>query len=364
MLDKKVIIFLILFIFILKTQLLSRYYQLRKGKEYINKCLESINFNKNSYLKNTNPKVSVVVPIFNCEDSIKSSITSIQNQRLKEIEIVLVNDFSLDNSKDIIERMQKEDPRIVIINNNQNRGTLYSRNVGALYASGKYILCLDNDDMFINDNLISKLYNMEEKYDYDIIGFKIINGYSYNEDISNMFDDPFITKKNDKIVFQPDLKYLSLTNNDCHIWGKSIKNEIYKNAISLLGYKRSNTYLCNAEDDVIVLMIFNVAKSFRFIPFYGLFHLISKKTAAYTLPKNHILFSKLFFLDLLFDFTGNNTEEKQYVFDNAILIKNFLMLKNITFNRRNKIYLKKFLKKVFKCPYISKKNKKILKNIF
>lgn len=355
---------MVLIFFIDKTKFFSKYYQLRKGKNYLNKCLEAINFNRKLNIKSLVPKISVVIPVFNCEGSIKSSITSIQNQRLEEIEIILVNDFSKDNSKFVIESMQKEDPRIVIINNNENKGTLYSRNIGAIYASGKYILCLDNDDMFLNDNIILKLYNLEENYDYDIVGFKTIYGNSYNEDIFNMYDDPFINKKNDKVVFQPNLKFLSLTNNDCHIWGKCIKNEIYKKAISLLGYKRSTTYLCNAEDDVIVLMIFNVAKSFRFIPFYGLFHLISKRTSAFTLPKNHILYSKLFFFDLLFDFTGNNTKEKNYVFDNAIIIKNFSSAKNITFNRKNKRYLKKILNKVLKCPYISKKKKKCLKNIF
>ena len=179
-----------------------------------------------------------------------------------------------------------------------------------------------------------------------------------------MYDDPFINEKNDKIVYQPNLKFLSKTNNDCHIWGKFIKKNIYKEAISLLGFKRSTTYLCNAEDDVIVLMIFNVAKSFRFIPIYGLFHLISNQTAAFTLPKNHILFSKLFFLELLFDITGNNTDEKKYVVKNANLIKNLIFSKNITFNKRNKNYFRKILKKILKCSYISLSNKIHMKNLF
>ena len=130
-------------------------------------------------------------------------------------------------------------------------------------------------------------------------------------------------------------------------------------------YKRSSIYLCNAEDDVIILMIFNVAKSFKFIPIYGLFHLISNKTAAFTLPKDHILFSKLFFLDLLYDITGNDTNEKNYVVENANIIKNLIISKNITFNKRNKIYLKKLLKKIFSCPFISEQNKiKLKKNFF
>ena len=114
----------------------------------------------------------------------------------------------------------------------------------------------------------------------------------------------------------------------------------------------------------MMFMIFNVAKSFRFIPIYGLFHLISLKTAAFTLPKDHILFSKLFFLDLLFDFTGNNSEEKQYVLDNAIIIKNLFLLKNITFNSSNRKYFEKIFEKVNRSQYFSQTNKNYFKNIF
>ena len=364
--ELRIIIIFILALFNLDrtTLFISKYYQLIKGKKYINKCLKTSNFNKKLYINNHIPKISVIIPIYNCENTIKSTIASIQNQRLDEIEIILVNDYSTDNSKFIIENIQKEDSRIIIINNNKNMGTLYSRNIGAIYANGKYIFCLDNDDLFLRDDIMFKLFGIAEKYHYDIIGFKVNNGYSYNEKIFHMYDDPFISIKKDKITYQPNLKFLSITNNDCHIWGKCIKNKIYKKGIAKLGFERSRTYLCNAEDDVIVLMLFNVAKSFKFIPIYGLFHLISPKTATYTLPKNHILFSKLFFLDLLFDNTKNDYNEKKYVVENAIIIQNFIKHKNITFNKKNRKYLKKILKKVFTCSSISKKDKTYLKNIF
>ena len=177
MLNRKIIIFTILALFIFKssTQFFSKYFQLNKGKHYLNKCMDTVNFKRNLNRKYKNPKISVVVPVYNCEDSIKSTIASIQNQRIEEIEIILVNDFSEDNSRYIIENLKSEDSRIVIINNNQNMGTLYSRNIGAIFSNGKYIMCLDNDDMFLFFIIILKLYNIDEKYDYDIIGFKIIN---------------------------------------------------------------------------------------------------------------------------------------------------------------------------------------------
>ena len=250
-------------------------YQLKDGKKYINKCLQKSHFNRKLNIKNSLPKISVIIPVFNCEDSISLSVSSIQNQRLLEIQIILVNDFSTDNSRFIIENMQKSDSRIVIINNNKNMGTLYSRNIGAIYANGSYIFCLDDDDMFFRDNIFLKLYNIELKYNYDILGFKVVNGD--NADISSMHDDLFILKKNDMVVYQPNLKLLSIRNNDIHIWGKCIKNEIFKKAISLLGAQRSTTYLYNAEDDVIVLMLFNAQKHSDLFLFMAYFIFYLKK---------------------------------------------------------------------------------------
>ena len=81
---------------------------------------------------------------------IKSVIRSIQNQNMKEIEIIIINDFSKDNSAQVISEMQKEDQRIKLINNKKNLGILHSRAIGILQAKGKYILNLDHDDLFLD----------------------------------------------------------------------------------------------------------------------------------------------------------------------------------------------------------------------
>ena len=340
------------------------YFPLMKGKKYISECLEKTDFAFQAQFNNTIPKISVIIPIFNCQNTIRFSLASIQKQTLKEIEIILVNDYSLDSSKEIIENIQKEDPRIVIINNNKNMGTLYSRNIGAFLANGKYIFPLDNDDMLLNENIILRLYNAAEKYNYDIIEFKVIDGYNYNSKVCEMFDDPFIKNKNKRTIYQPELKFLSINNNDCHIWGKIIKIEIYKKAISLLYEKRNVSYICVAEDDIMVFLLFSVSKSFNFFPIYGIFHLISNETASFTLPKDHIVFSRIYFLDILFDFSENNNKEKKYVIKHAKSFKNYLILKNLTFSKQNKIYLEKVLEKIFLCNYISNENKNLLKTFF
>ena len=68
---------------------------------------------------------------------------------MTDIEIILVNDFSKDNSLKIIEEIKKEDPRIKIINNYKNMGILYSRCIAVLKAKGEYILNLYQDNFFL-----------------------------------------------------------------------------------------------------------------------------------------------------------------------------------------------------------------------
>jgi len=108
-------------------------------------CTEGILLNSN--IKNTNSnksiQISVVIPVYNCEKTLKAAVRSIQNQNMTNIEIILVNDFSSDNSLSIAQNAQKNDPRIKIINNKKNMGTLFSRSIGVLSSNGKYIFHLD-----------------------------------------------------------------------------------------------------------------------------------------------------------------------------------------------------------------------------
>ena len=124
---------------------------LENGRKYIDKCLNGIR-SQNSY-KKYKAKISVIIPLFNCQKTIKESILSIQNQNFTDFEILLINDFSQDNTSTIIKNLQKKDKRIKIINNNRNKGTLYSRCIGVLSASGKYIFSLDNDDMYFDEDI-------------------------------------------------------------------------------------------------------------------------------------------------------------------------------------------------------------------
>ena len=166
----KIIFICLFFLYLLLSQNNnnSRFILLKKARKYMNICINDILINKNTNNYTNELNITVIIPIYNCENTIKKSIRSIQNQIMNNIEILLINDFSKDNSLKIIEDLAKEDYRIIIINNNKNMGTLYSRCIGVLKAKGKYILALDNDDLFMNENVFDTVFQEAEKGNYDI----------------------------------------------------------------------------------------------------------------------------------------------------------------------------------------------------
>ena len=104
------------------------------------------------------PILSVIIPVYNAKEHIEKCLNGILCQKLDNIEIIIINDKSTDNTDKILEEYKKRDKRIVLINNDKNIGTGASRNKGILFARGEYIGFVDNDD-FISDDYFLNLYN-------------------------------------------------------------------------------------------------------------------------------------------------------------------------------------------------------------
>ena len=95
-----------------------------------------------------NPKVSVIIPVYNAEMYLEQCLDSVVNQTLKDIEIICVNDGSTDSSSEILQRYASGDSRILLINQ-ENKGVAAARNRGLEVASGEYMMFLDGDDYYI-----------------------------------------------------------------------------------------------------------------------------------------------------------------------------------------------------------------------
>jgi len=143
-----------------------------KAKNFLENNLKGILLRNISSLSIQNPIATGIIPIYNSKNYISRAIKSIQNQNILNIEIILVDDKSTDDTLSFIKEIQKEDQRIKIISNKKNMGILYSRSIGALSAKGKYIFVLDNDDMFLDKDVFQTITKIAEKGIFDIVEFK------------------------------------------------------------------------------------------------------------------------------------------------------------------------------------------------
>lgn len=117
-------------------------------------------------------KVTICVPMYNSEKYIVRCIDSLCNQTLHEIEIIIVDDCSTDNSLKIINNYSKKDPRIKILQHKINLGLMETRRTGYMNALGKYIAFCDSDDT-LPPNAIEILYRHATETNFDIISGNI-----------------------------------------------------------------------------------------------------------------------------------------------------------------------------------------------
>ena len=151
-----------------------------------------------------NPKISVILSAYNEEKFIEKAIESVINQTLEDIEILIFNDGSTDNTLNIINSYAKNDSRIKVINQ-ENIGLGASRNKGIKMATGEYLTFLDGDHWFTED-AFELSYNEAKAKDTDMTMYQMINyddetGRAYENDWFNLND---LDESFDDIVFGPE----------------------------------------------------------------------------------------------------------------------------------------------------------------
>lgn len=236
--------------------------------------------------------------VYNSEKYIERSILSVINQSFQNFEIIIVNDFSIDNTFKILIKLQKEDNRIKIINHFKNLGTYYSRVEGVFNSKGKYILYLDPDDIILNPFLFEILYNYYLNYNLDIFEFTVY----YLKEENNKLYYPLRHELNHnhnfskKIIYQPELSnilyYKPQTKNYssviCRtIWNKLYKKDIILKSINYIGndYYR-NHYIIVVEDTLLNIINFNFANNYTNINILGYLYNFRKSSISHLKKKN------------------------------------------------------------------------------
>lgn len=341
--------------------------QIQKIENYFKFCNDFKSKKIRRFKKVKKPEVSIISPLYNRERYILRLLRSIQYQTFHNIEIILVDDNSIDNSVQLIEQLQKIDQRIILIKNKKNKGTFVTRNIGVQYSSGKYITIPDPDDI-ISKDIIRTCYLYAEKFKYEMIRFNSYIGegkLSFEELINITESGP---------VYQPQLsseifygsKELQMV--DYFVYNKFILKEVYIKALNSLNKFYSNMYMIYMEDQVMNYILYRIAKSFYFLKIIGYYHSsnsVSIMSNLFKIPELRMKFSFIY-LKFVFDYSKNTKYEKDmanHLF--TILNKGFniagrLQATDYEENDYNLYY--NIVNTYLNCSYIDNENKYFLNN--
>lgn len=163
------------------------------------------------------PKVSVIVPVYNTGNYLIESLNSIKNQTLQEIEVICINDGSTDNSLRVLEQYSTEDARFRVVSQ-ENQGQSAARNRGIQMAAGEYILFVDSDDLLDHD-AVEYLYQEARKQNLEVLYF----------DAKTIYEDQRLAsqKQSFKEYYQRSDKYQAVVSGK-DLFAQMRKDSVYR----------------------------------------------------------------------------------------------------------------------------------------
>lgn len=167
--------------------------------------------------------ISVIVPIYNSEQYLQRCIESILNQTHQNIELLLINDGSTDNSLNICHEYEEKDKRVVLINK-QNGGVSSARNCGLDITSGEFVTFVDSDD-YIALNMYERMMDLLIEHDADIVECGRVNVSSDSSLEYKRLKKKIVVGKDQCLASYAMLKNTTLSNCD-KIYRRSIVSEV------------------------------------------------------------------------------------------------------------------------------------------
>jgi len=306
------------------------------------------------------PLISIVIPLYNNKkEYILRSLLSIEAQTLKNIEIIYIDDFSTNNSTDLLKILKIIDKRISLIKNDRNRGILYSKSLGVKISRSKYVIVSDQDDIFLSKKLFNTIYKKMEKYNLDILQYKRL---TLNNNKILFVSDKFYPNY-DTLILQPHLgKTINFLNNSLSftftLWDKIIKKQIYLKALKFLGKDLYNSKIIQREDHIVTFALYKVANKYMRINIYGYLYIKHKNQATKNMKKqkNSVVYDEFTFLDFLYNNTKETKEEKTVFFNEFLKILKLNICINVKENKI-KLLVQKICKLSLKDNFIKGKKK-------
>lgn len=176
-------------------------------------------------------KISIIMPVYNCEMYLKESINSVFKQTLEEWELICIDDGSNDDSLYILNEYEKKDSRIKVYTQ-QNRGAGIARNLGLKNAMGEYVAFLDADDFFYDNDALEDMYSICKLYGINACGSKIklLRNNVIGDDLTLI---SIVKESNNKNIlnyedYQFDYGFTGFIYKTCVLKNNSVEFPIYR----------------------------------------------------------------------------------------------------------------------------------------
>lgn len=245
---------------------------------------------------NNIPKVSIIIPCYNVEEYIEKCINSVLNQTYENIEIILIDDGSTDNTKQVILKTTLNKQNVIYITN-KNSGVSNARNTGIKAATGDYIMFIDSDD-YIAKNMIKNMFKLMKGYNTDLVKCNIKKEYILEKRLEKI--KPVYSK----------VRYIENLSFSNTIHKKILSTETMNSACASL-FKRDiikeNNLLFredihNGEDAIFFMNYIDNAKSIVYTPTAYYYYTIKNTgLTGTTLSMEKLWNSKLEFIEELKD---------------------------------------------------------------
>ena len=329
-----------------------------KIEEYLKLCNDEL-ISLKKIDKKKDPKISVISPVYNRGKYLLRFIKSVQNQTFKQIEIILIDDCSTDNTTSLIKKYQEEDKRIILIQNKKNKGTFASRNIGVLKSRGQFIILPDPDDI-LEQNCLGFFFNLITKYNYDLIRFYIYTG---NRQI---YFGLHVKPLESRPIYQPELStYLfyalkSLKQIDYNVSNKFIRREALIKALNIID-NYIFLYIINFEDGILNYFLYRTAKSLYLKKKIAYYYIKNKDSITKKRINTHDIEFIFLHLKFVFEYSKNSKYEKDM---SNILFRRIAIWRNIQekilYVKNNFTFYLEVIDEFLNCEFISNKNKKYL----
>ena len=333
---------------------------------YVKLLKEGYFKNENYFSETLQPKISFVSSVYNKEKYVNSFISSIQNQDLKDFEIILIDDCSTDKSIQKIIEFQKKDKRIKLIKNRKNQGALNSRFKGAMLSKGEYIIFVDSDDIILKEGIINS-YNHIKNNNLDMVEF-----HSVYDNLTRIYINRNYYQYLD-IIYQPILSHIYYyqknkgDEQNTALWDKLIKKDIVLKSLKNIGENYLSKNIIIENDVIILFSLFRNANSFQYIDELGYYYFFQNNDSItntrYDPQKaKKIIYSIFTNIEFLYDFTNDNYFDKRFCIFK--LIQGYKRYeKCIKFIGNEYNIINKVLNKLMESKYISLNDKVIIKSI-